>query len=188
MLVAWGVTREGRKVLLGLASTAAGGTTRTSVLASLRTVAPPSSVRLSAAPSGSWKRKRWISGLSGDRSWVKVSTPELKGITAVSLSSRCRPVVAVSDWSLGATRLAYLHLFAIEELVKLNESWWEGWLDRRLVLFASDGGGESYAFDTSADPPRILEIPDSIDPEDFELVGVSFADLLRYVRGGPEAH
>lgn len=81
----------------------------------------------------------------------------------------------------------YLNLFRVEELVELNEIR-ERWVDRRLVLFASDGGGESYVFDTSVDPPRILEIRDSTDPEDERLVGTTLADLLRYVRRGPYGH
>ncbi len=80
----------------------------------------------------------------------------------------------------------YLALFPIEELVKLNE-FCEGWPDRHLVQFGSDGGGESYVFDTDA-PPCILEIPDSIDPEDFRLVGTSLEDLLQYVRSGAGTH
>ncbi len=82
----------------------------------------------------------------------------------------------------------YLNLFPVEELVELNEIPLMGLPNRRFVLFASDGGGESSVLDASADPPRILEIPDSIDPEDERPVGTSMADLLRYVRSGPDAH
>lgn len=93
--------------------------------------------------------------------------------------------LARSNGAEGSVGDGYLAIYAIEAMVELNEIWWEAWPDRRFVAFASDGGGETYALDTSFDPPLIVEVPfASTDVKDQNVIGTDLADLLRYTRSG----
>lgn len=67
--------------------------------------------------------------------------------------------LARSNGAEGSVGDGYLAIYSVDEMVEFNELWWEAWPDRRFVAFASDGGGETYALDTSFDPPLIVEVP-----------------------------
>jgi len=87
-----------------------------------------------------------------------------------------------SNGAEGSIGDGYLQLYSIEVMAKLYEM--DSPEDQRFVAFASDGGGETYSLDKMHDPPRIVEMRDSADARDQNIVGTTLADLLGYTRGG----
>ena len=90
--------------------------------------------------------------------------------------------MAVSDGAVGMFGKRYLALFALNELVAVNQA---AQVDLRapgIVIFASDLGGVSYAFDTRSDTMRIVEVDDEeMCLEEAKLCGSSFEEFLNYV-------
>jgi len=52
-----------------------------------------------------------------------------------------------------------LQLWRAEELIKINRGYKVAEFAPNLFLIGSDGGGEAYAFDVSADDPTLFEVP-----------------------------
>lgn len=53
----------------------------------------------------------------------------------------------------------YLILWAGEELAQFNKEYQVQDYAPGLTLFASDGGGEGFAFDTRSTPPPVVQVP-----------------------------
>ena len=72
-----------------------------------------------------------------------------------------------------------VNIWAVEEILAANEAnnfreWIPG-----LVLFASTGGGDFYAFDLRNDPPKVVGIPSiPLDVKEAVEVGDSFTQFL----------
>jgi hypothetical protein len=72
-----------------------------------------------------------------------------------------------------------VYIWAVEEILPANEAnnfreWIPG-----LVLFASTGGGDFYAFDFRHDSPKVVAIPSiPLDVKDAVEVGASFTQFL----------
>jgi len=65
----------------------------------------------------------------------------------------------------------YCRLYAIEDLIPLNEAFLVKEFVPELFIFGSNGGGEAFAFNTKSSPFSILEIP-------FIPMDVKWAKLL----------
>lgn len=73
--------------------------------------------------------------------------------------------------------LAYLMLWAVEDLPEYNEDYDVEKMAPGLVLFASDGGGSFYAFEREG--RRIVELPSMpVDGEEAEPAGDTFIEFL----------
>lgn len=69
------------------------------------------------------------------------------------------------DWMLfsnggeGSIGESYLALWSIEEIILLNEDYEVNKFASGLLLFGSDGGDTTYAFDTRAETFPVVEVP-----------------------------
>ncbi len=57
---------------------------------------------------------------------------------------------------------AYLLLHRLDELPKINAAACVNELAPGMLIFGSDGGGMTYAFDTRSEPAKIVEVPSEI--------------------------
>lgn len=73
----------------------------------------------------------------------------------------------------------YLILWKAEELAKLNADYQVHEYAPGLLMFASTGGGDGFAFDTRANPYRVVEVPFiGMSLEDAFFVADNFTRLL----------
>jgi hypothetical protein len=73
----------------------------------------------------------------------------------------------------------YCRLYPLEELIPLNESFSVKEVAPSIFVFGSNGGGEAFAFNTTASSVSIVKIP--FIPMDIgfaELLGKTFGDFL----------
>ncbi len=75
---------------------------------------------------------------------------------------------------------SYLQLWPVEEIPKLNEIARVSDFAPGLVLFASDGGSTSYAFDTrQRDKTQFVQVPDvPLSLDEAEVLGQTFLQFL----------
>lgn len=78
----------------------------------------------------------------------------------------------------------YVQFFAFEDLILDNQDIRTDEFYPGLVIFASNGGGEYWAFDKRTDPPRIVQIPAVGGISDALLCGHSFSEFLEYLDKG----
>ena len=62
-----------------------------------------------------------------------------------------------ADGFLG--KVAYVMLWAVDELVPLNQEYEVKQYVPGLLLFGSDGAGEAFGFDTRVSPWQIVQVP-----------------------------
>jgi hypothetical protein len=74
----------------------------------------------------------------------------------------------------------YVDVLPSSEVLPTNEAnHFREWIPG-FVLFASNGGGEMYAFDMRGEAPRVVSIPCiPLEPEFAVEVGSSFVDFLK---------
>jgi len=63
------------------------------------------------------------------------------------------------DGGQGFIGNAYLILWRVGELIKMNKAYAAAEFAPGLFLFGSDGGGEAFAFDTRSDANPIVSVP-----------------------------
>jgi hypothetical protein len=80
----------------------------------------------------------------------------------------------------------YVHLWSVEDLARNNREYMAETLCPGHVMFGSDGGGESYCFDTRTQPFRVVMIPFIGGAEDELPVAASFDALIDRLANGPE--
>lgn len=101
----------------------------------------------------------------------------------------CEPpadyVAFLRQWNGGEGPIGdngYVSLWKVEDIAPSNEEYGSQEFTPGLVLFASDGGGTAYAFDTRQEPVRIVAVPFiSIDLADVEPISQSFVEFLEYL-------
>jgi hypothetical protein len=73
-------------------------------------------------------------------------------------------------------------IWPVEYILPTNEAnHFREWIPG-LILFASTGGGDFYAFDFRHDPPKVVEIPDiPLDVKHAKEVGDSFTQFLEHL-------
>lgn len=75
---------------------------------------------------------------------------------------------------------AYLHLYPITELDSLNKALGTAEFAPDLWIFGSSGGGEAFAFDTTAAPVSIVQVPFIPMDRQYEVEhGISLWDLMQ---------
>jgi hypothetical protein len=80
----------------------------------------------------------------------------------------------------------YLQLWPIEEVVKTNTEADYGNAALEFLLFGSDGGGESFAFDTRS-MPRIVAVPFiGMERSAAILLAQDFASFLQFLYGSDD--
>jgi cell wall assembly regulator SMI1 len=73
----------------------------------------------------------------------------------------------------------YLILWKAEELHQFNRDYQVNEYAPGFFMFASDGGGDGFAFDTRSSPYRVMEVPFiGMSLDDAFLVANSFMGLL----------
>jgi hypothetical protein len=82
---------------------------------------------------------------------------------------------------------SYLQLWPIEEIPKLNAIARVTEFAPGLVLFGSDGGSMSYAFDTrQLDNIQFVQVPDiPLSLDEVEVLGHTFVEFLEYLYRQP---
>ena len=82
----------------------------------------------------------------------------------------------------------YIILWSVSELAQFNSEYEFPIYAPRFVAFASNGGGEAFAFDTRETPPPIVEVPFiGMSHEDGKRVADSFIHLLHRMSDTPES-
>lgn len=77
---------------------------------------------------------------------------------------------------------AYLLIWPLEDIEEINQIAKVNEFTPGLILFGSDGGGLSYAFDARQSVPPLVEIPDiSIHVEEIKICGFTFYEFLEYL-------
>jgi hypothetical protein len=91
----------------------------------------------------------------------------------------------VSNGGEGFLGENYVRLWKAEELRQNNLNYAVAEFAPQLFLFGSDGGGEAYAFDTSASPYKVVQVPfiGMGDPETSIQLGDSFKAFLTNLGG-----
>ena len=82
----------------------------------------------------------------------------------------------------------YIILWNVSELAQFNAEYEFPIYAPGFIAFASDGGGEAFAFDTRVAPPAIVEVPFiGMSHEDGRRVADSFTHLLQRMRDTPDS-
>jgi hypothetical protein len=68
----------------------------------------------------------------------------------------------------------YVRLWRAEELIEVNRGYNVAEFFPNLFLIGTDGGGEAYAFDVSANDPTVFEVPFVGKPSDARAIADSF--------------
>ncbi len=90
-----------------------------------------------------------------------------------------RMFLARSNGGEGFIGEHYLILWKIEELPQFNRDYQVEEYAPGLLVFASNGGGEAFAFDTKTTPYRIVQVPFiGMSLKDSVVVAENFEDLL----------
>jgi hypothetical protein len=75
---------------------------------------------------------------------------------------------------------SYVMLWAVEELLELNESYAVDEFAPGLLIFGSNGGGEAYAFDTRSKNMEIVQVPFvGMDLDLLQNLAVTFDDFIK---------
>jgi hypothetical protein len=72
----------------------------------------------------------------------------------------------------------YAQLWRAEQLIELNRAYNVAEFAPNLFLIGSDGGGEAYAFDISANDPTVFEVPFIGMPRHAKPVANSFDSFV----------
>jgi hypothetical protein len=87
-----------------------------------------------------------------------------------------------TDGGEGFVGSAYLILWRLEDLSKLNQSYQVSEYAPGLLLFGSDGGGEAFAFDTRQKTKRIVSVPFvGMSINNARIVADTFTAFLEYL-------
>jgi len=84
-----------------------------------------------------------------------------------------------SNGGEGFVGVSYVAIYRAEEIRELHSIGNMAEFFPGLILFGSDGGGETYVFDFTKEQRGIVAITDSVSPEDQAIVGSDFWDFLR---------
>ena len=88
----------------------------------------------------------------------------------------------MSNGAEGFVGSSYLILFATEAIESINQAAAVDRLAPGLIIFGSDGGGKSYAFDTRREEVTIVEFFDmDIGDEEPTVRAKSFTGFLKYL-------
>ena len=88
----------------------------------------------------------------------------------------------VSNGAEGFVGSSYLILFAAEAIESINQAAAVDRLAPGLIIFGSDGGGKSYAFDTRREEVTIVEFFDmDIGDEEPTVCAKSFTGFLKHL-------
>ncbi|PYV53092.1 MAG: hypothetical protein DMG96_35230 [Acidobacteria bacterium] len=72
----------------------------------------------------------------------------------------------------------YVRLWRAEELIEVNRGYNVTEFSPNLFLIGTDGGGEAYAFDVSANDPTVFEVPFIGMPSDARAIADSFDSFV----------
>jgi len=75
----------------------------------------------------------------------------------------------------------YLMAWRVEDLIQFNKELFVDVAAPELLLFGSDGGGESFAFDTRSSPPLIVAVPSIVYLEDAIVIAPDFNSFLQHL-------
>ncbi|UJF35736.1 SMI1/KNR4 family protein [Paenibacillus hexagrammi] len=90
--------------------------------------------------------------------------------------------IVQSNGAEGTVGNAYLQLWAIDELVELNEGYAVKEFADGLIIFGSDGGGTAYSFDTRYEKTTIVEVPFiGMDIDEITIRSDTFTGFLKYL-------
>lgn len=82
----------------------------------------------------------------------------------------------------------YIILWNVSELAQFNSEYEFSVYAPSFVAFASNGGGEAFAFDTRKNPPSIVEVPFiGMSHEDGKHVADNFTHLLQRLHDTPDS-
>jgi hypothetical protein len=91
--------------------------------------------------------------------------------------------IAQYNGSGGFVGKSYIQFFLFEELYQMNHAYGIDKYLPELVVFASNGAAEMFAFDKRVNPMRIVQVAGG-DIRDAILCGYSFAEFLEYLKNG----
>jgi hypothetical protein len=84
-----------------------------------------------------------------------------------------------SNGAEGIVGKAYLVLWSVEEIIKLNEEYSVERFAPGLLLFGTDGGDEAYGFDTKSEMLPIVNVPFvSMSRSEIRFIGSTFDEFL----------
>lgn len=122
------------------------------------------------------------SGLELNSPASKELIKEVETKLGVRFSEQYVEFMLESNGAEGTIGESYLAMWAIEQIVPLNEEYAVDEFTPGLVYFGSDGGGMAYAFDKRDDRMPIVEFPfESIHIKDAKVCGKTFLEFLEYL-------
>ncbi len=88
------------------------------------------------------------------------SINEFEKVSGISLPKEYKALLKITNGGEGFIgENSYVMLWALEELLKLNESYDVSRFSPGLLIFGSNGGGEAYCFDTRTEEMSIVQVP-----------------------------
>jgi len=104
---------------------------------------------------------------------------------AIRLPADYREVMARTDGGEGFIGTHYLRLWRVAELLPFNRDYVVAQQAPGLLLFGSDGGGESFAFDTRGGEMTVVMAPFIVlSLADAIKVATNFTELLMRMHSG----
>lgn len=110
--------------------------------------------------------------LSGFRCNAPASIEAIRQVESalkITLPIEYKDFLLFADGGEGVVGSAYLVLWPIADLIRLNEGYGISEYAPGLLVFGSDGGGEAFAFDTRSHPNRIVMVP---------FVGMDLSEII----------
>jgi len=121
--------------------------------------------------------------IDGFQSEEGASKEALSQLSKLNLPSDYLAFLAETSGGEGFVGEQYLILWRAEEIIEFNEDYQVDKYAPGIILFASDGGGEGFGFDTKASPPPVVKIPFvGMSRESAIKVAESFTHLIEKMR------
>jgi hypothetical protein len=100
-------------------------------------------------------------------------------------ASRCLPTtlqfLEQMNGGEGFVGKNYLMAWPIEDLIQFNKDYFVDVMAPELFLFGSNGGGETFAFDTRSSPPSVVAVPSIVYLEDAIVLAPNFNEFLQHL-------
>ncbi len=113
-----------------------------------------------------------------DRNEIK----KVESVLGVAFPDDYVEFITFTNGAEGSIGENYLVLWAIDEIIELNEAYSVNEFTEGLVLFGSDGGGEAFAFDTRTNETQIVAVPFmGMDLDEVTTISNTFNGFLKYL-------
>jgi hypothetical protein len=101
----------------------------------------------------------------------------------VELPKQYKDIMLITNGAEGFIGDSYLAMWSGEEIVPLNKAYSVEEFAPGIIIFASDGAGEAYAFDTREKHLPIINVPFiGMAHKRMERIGEDFTQFLQFLK------